>query len=419
MKNRIDLFAVLLLLYFMTLHADKLNCTVGGFTIRFNNVVAFLLIALLLIRFRFHLLPIHKKMAYPLVGIALSLLLSFIFSPYKQRCFFYLGWYGLTVLCYVLLPYLLVKMWDVKKVFTLYCFSFLCVGFYAALQLLMSFFGLHDPFADQYIKGDIVRPNACCFEPSFYALYMTPFVFMYNYHYLAAFESPFFIFQKKKLWQLCFINILYLISTSTAVFFAYIAFFSLLFLQKLNRKKMAKFILGFCCSAFALALIFPFMVRHFFLKFFFYGFMAHHSFYERFLGLVNGWTIFLRHPLLGVGLGGYPPYLMEAFLTSDPSFTFLKMHELIGEVSNPVKLFDAMSTSTELLASLGIVGAVAFSLLLLALFTFKGGVGHDKYLASSLLISFAVTILVLQFNQGLFRTYIWTHLALTFGYLER
>lgn len=416
-KTGIDLCGPFLFLYLVTLHADQWSFILGGFTVRVNNLLAFVLIALLLTRFRFSSIALSKKVVYPLLWITVSLVLSLILSPYKQRCLFYFWWYGLTILCYLFLPYFLMRAWEAQKVFSLYCLSFICVGLYASFQVLLSLFGFQDPFVTQHITEYIARPNALAAEPSFYALYMTPFVFMYNYHFITAFEQPFFIFRKKKVGQALWINALYLISTSGAVFFAYTIF--CLIVLVCHPKKVWKFLGGVCGGALLLIWIFPFLGRHFFLKFFFNGFMSHHSFYERWIGIVNGWKIFLRHPFFGVGLGGYPSYLMEAYLKGDTAFTFLNIHHSIEEVQNPIKLFEATNVVTELLASLGLFGACAlFSLLALVFLQAKKVLHYDKELVLSLLISVVMTLLILQFNQGLFRTYIWAHLALVFAFLS-
>lgn len=417
---KIDLFSPLIFLYFFTLHADKLNVILGGYTIRINNALALVLIAFFLVRFRHHLFSFNKKLAYPLLAIAFSLTLSALYSPYKQRCFLYLGWYSVTLLCYVVLPYFLVKLWDVQKVFSLYCASFIGVGCYASLQLLLSFFGWHDPFTDQYVYGSFVRPNAFCFEPSFYALYMTPFVFMYNTYFLTEREGSFFIFHKKSLTQALLINLLYILSTSSAVFFAYVLFLVLApFFPVINRKRLIHFTLTFCGALCTLLVTLPLLAKHVFMKFFFHGFMGHHSFFERWIGLINGWKIFLEHPVCGVGLGGYPCYLMEAYLKGSDRFTFLKMHALIGEFYNPVKLFEAMNVTTELLASLGLLGFCAFSWLFVLFFLYGKRIKNDSEKISALLISMIVTLVIIQFSQGLFRTYLWTHFTLAFAYFEK
>lgn len=412
-----DFFSFLIFLYFLTLHADRLNLIIGGYTIRINNIIGFLIALLFFCRFRDQLFSMDKKFSAALLMITFALLFSAIHSPYRERCLFYLGWFGITLLCYLLLPFFLVKMWDAKRILALYLASFICVGCYAMLQVVASCAGFKDPFVDQYIHGTIVRPNALCFEPSYYALYMTPFVFMYNTYFLSHDENSFFLFRKKSIFHAVGINLLYLLSTSTAVFFAYLIFFCLaFFFRSIDRQRLYRFLLCFASAMTALLIFLPFVAKNLFMKFFFYGFISHHSFFERWLGLVNGWKIFLRHPFFGVGLGGYPAYLMDAYLKEDSAFLFISSHHLIGELGNPIKLFDAMNVTTELLASLGIFGFLAFSWLFGLFFIEGKKQGNGKCLP--FIISMAVTLVVLQFSQGLFRTYIWVHFALAFSYFK-
>ena len=418
--KKIDLFGPFLFLYFITLHADRLAFGCLGFNIRVNNLFAFLLLVMLICRYRSQLFSINKRFFLSLIIISCSILISLIYSPYKERCVVFFGWYGFTVLCYVILPYLLVKVWDEKKVFSLYCASFICVGLYALFQLIFSLLGFNDPNAQQRILSTIVRPNAFAGEPSFYALYMTPFICLCNFHFIASPERPFFIFKQLSLKHILFINFLFLISTSTAVFFAYALFLVLMLLCMENmRRRVMLFILGFCFIGLLATLLFPFMARNFFLKFFFSGFMPHHSFYERWIGIENAWHVFTRHPIVGVGLGGYPSFHMDAYLRGDANFAFVCTHSYIGLVQNPLKLFEAMNVFTEMLASLGVIGLCAFGFFFYQLY--QQAIKHiyrDRLFTLNLLISVAVMIFVLQFSQGLFRTYIWVHLALALALLE-
>lgn len=286
------MFDALLFLYFFTLHADQLHFAVGGFTLRLNNLVALLLLFVFASRYRSKLFRIDRALFISLLILTASLAISFLLSSYKKRCFFFLIWYGITLLLYFLLPYLLIRYHDYKKVFSLYLLSFLCVGIYAFLQLLLSLAGLHDPFANQFISGEVVRSNAFAYEPSFYALYMTPFIVMVNYHFLADREEPFYFFGRLTYPKIFLINFLYFSSTSTSTIFAFAIFcFCLLFFSQV-RRHLWKFSIAFTGIFFLLGIISPFLMRQFYLKFFYSG-LGHGSFMERWTGIVNAWKVFL------------------------------------------------------------------------------------------------------------------------------
>lgn len=426
----LDLIDSLLFIYFFTLHADQLSVAIGGFSFRLNNIAAIVLLLILLIRFRGKLLMIDKSLCMSLAAIGISLLLSFVNSLYKTRCLFFLIFYCFTALYYVFLPYFLIMHYDNWKVWRMYFLSFVCVGIYAVLQLLASGVGFSDPFAMQTVGGGFVRPNAFAFEPSYYALYMTAFVMMANFHFLNSPLESFFIFRPFTLPKIISLNILLLISMATSAAFAYFVFFLVLVVVlggggRKNLPDLTKrffyFVLICGCSGLVLGFTFPYLMKQFFMKFFFSGFMAHHSFFERWVGIENAWKIFLEHPWMGVGLGGIPPYLFDAWKQGNTHFTYLGIERgLFYGIANPFKLFEPTNVFTEIMASLGVVGLGAFALLLASFARqVRRAVSSRPSLAFNLLISVAVMLIVLQFNQGLFRTYIWVHFTLAFAYLEK
>lgn len=148
--------------------------------------------------------------------------------------------------------------------------------------------------------------------------------------------------------------------------------------------------------------------------------MAHGSFYERWCGIENAWKVFQLHPYFGVGLGGYPSYLYDAFLTGDTRFTVFVSQIAFTDLPNPLKLCEAMNVFTEILASIGIVGALAFiGVIFVFLARAKQALQIDKTFGCSLLLSVIVMVVVLQINQGVFRTYVWVHLALACALVEK
>ena len=150
-----------------------------------------------------------------------------------------------------------------------------------------------------------------------------------------------------------------------------------------------------------------------FWKFFATGF-AHWSFHDRYEGIITAWNMFCDHPFFGVGIGGYGPWLYQH------SHGF----KVVFHEPNAQMFEEPMNTITELLASLGSVGLIAFMWMFFIYFRYLNNV--IKNLKSSLeetgkiyglIISTAVMIVVLQFNQNLFRSYVWIHLAICLGYV--
>lgn len=416
------MFDSLLFLYFVTLHADQLSVPIGGFSIRLNNLIALTIFILFFVRLRHKLFRIDKTLCIALLILTASLSISFLLSPYKSRCLFFLAWYSFVTFTYFLLPYFLMRYYNSKKVFSLYLASFLVVGAYALLQLIFSLVGFNDPFAKQFIIGAISRPNALSYEPSFYALYMTPFVVMINFHYLLDPNRPFFLFSKIDLKWVILVNFLFFISTATSALFAFgIMCLALTFYMWNHRlenfaTRFIKYLFALT-ALFALAgLAFPFLMRQFFLKFFFEGFMDHHSFFERWVGIENAWRIFCERPYFGVGLGGYPNRLFDAYLSESSGFTFIQSSILVADAPNPLKCFEAMNVLTETLASVGLVGGLAFCVFVFViLWRAKKAAIVDPTRGYTLFLSVLVMIIALQFNQGLFRTYVWVHLSLSFA----
>lgn len=403
---------MLLFLYFFTEHADQLSLSFAGFSFRLNNVIALFFLAFFLARLRKGLFAFDKKLVHALLVVTSSIALSLFFSPYKARCFVFFGWYGFTVCCYLLLPYLLVFHLPQEKLFKLYFFSFLCVGFYGTLQFFLPLAGIKDPFSSQEIFARWARPNAFAYEPSYYALYMTPFVILANGAFLIGkLKKRYFVLS----------NLFFIFSTSTSAFFAYLVFaICLPFFRLVSLRQLAKCVGVFALSTTGLVLLFPQMARQYFLKFFYGDFQSHHSFFERWVGIVNCWKLFLAHPLLGVGLGGVPASLNEAWANGDARYNFeIQEKALTGSL----KLFEPSNVFMELLASLGLVGMLAVGFFLFVYLrsaqkALRRAREEEKKWIGITLLSMLVVVVVLQFNQGLLRTYIWTHFALSYAYFQ-
>ncbi len=323
--------AVLIFLFFVTLHADQLNIVLGPATLRMNNVLAGVLFFFFFLQKK-GILRVHKQLAFSL-GILVSItVLSCLCSSVPERSLLFFGWLLFTLLFYLILPYLLLHHYTTEKILGLYFASFFVTGIFAVGQWLISLCGFPAPFAYQFIRGNLVRPNAFCYEPSFYALYMTPFVVFMQLKVLLIPEQDSQA-KKRENRRLLFIHFLFLISTATSTLFAYLILMGTLLgfsifsswqtiFPALKRTVLRYFI--YCGSLFAcMFFIFPQVTAQFFFKFFIRDFQEHHSFFERIVGICNTWKLFLMHPWIGVGLGAIPSELNQAWAEGSKRFLFL------------------------------------------------------------------------------------------------
>jgi hypothetical protein len=403
---------VLLFLYFFTLSADLLHLEIGLFKVKINHLVALLLGICVFTRKK--TLMVERKLFLSFCFILGSMVFSALFSPYFNRCLGYLFVYLYHTLFYFIIPFNLILREDAERVLKLYFLSFICVGVFAFLQFGFSLGGIDLLFVQQKV-GFIARPNAFSYEPSYYALYMTIFVMFWNARQLLDATS----FSSKKIVCFLFVNSLLLVSTAASAFFSYFIFAAVFLTFSLKDYPWAKknflkasllWIISFLCTAF----IFWSFFLTTFLKFFSFEFYLHHSFAERWQGIENCWQLFLTHPFFGVGLGGISPWL---FQEESGRSSFYELEE--------ISLFEPSNALTEMLASLGLVGLFSF-IFLAFIFLRKffqvlknSLIDEDKKkLAIALFISLVTLLLTLQFNQGLFRSYIWVHAALTYGYLN-
>lgn len=400
----------LIFLYFFTLHADLLSFAMPLATLRLSNIIALFLLGFLLFQ-RTNVFAFEKNLTLGIGAITISLIASTLTSHDLDRSLLFLGWWTFIFLGYIVLPWLIVSSFPLKRILEIYSFSFLAVAGYALLQFAVSLFGIHDPFASQHFLG-ISRPNAFSYEPSYYALYLTPFMVITNLKYLMNRGSK---------WTVLFVNGAYLLSMTTSAVLGYIAFggVALIFAKKELKRKLLGFFGKLTLAIVGLALIFPSVWKHLVMKFAFEG-LSHHSFYERWVGIVNCYRMFIEFPLFGVGLGAIPSTLFEAWASQSHAYQFLYPYRLssaVATLNNPLKLFEPTNVFFEILGSLGLVGILAFGFFLISYFRLakKTLFSEEAFL---FFVSTLTMLIVLQFNQGLFRTYIWAHLAIGISVMQ-
>lgn len=426
---KISFWSCLIFGYFFTLHADQLSIKIADFNFRLNNLIAILLALSLSVSPKQLLCGVEKKTLFYLSLLAVSFFISTLTSYDYMRTLSYFLMGIFTLFFYFLLPYLLVMNLEEKKILSLYFSSFMAVGIYGLWQFSLGFFGMQDTFTPQKIDS-LNRANAFAAEPSYYALYFTPYIAITLSTYLlnCTIAAKAFLNRQITLKNLVFINILFLASTASSAFFAYFVYVFLLLLLgfskqnrllKLNLKKIA-ILLILLLSSTTLILIFSGVNKEVFIKFFISG-IKHNSFNERWRNIMNSYHVFLEHPVFGVGLGSVRSYIYDAY--------YKPFSEYLGSHLNPVTLptdLEPANVFTEILASLGCFGLVTFALFFMNYLSFFKKLFKlptmgipDKKWGMCLLLSTLTMLICLQFNGGVFRTYIWVHLALTQAYVNK
>lgn len=414
-ETRNLLFYSFIFLFFLTLSADLLHIKAVIFKIKINHLLGLLLTVISIPFFR--IFSIHRPILYCSLYLLSSLLISSFFSLVKVRSIGYTLIYLFEFISYFLVPIHLMFHFDHKRLLKIYWLSFIVTGLYATFQLILSLFGIIDPFLGQFL-GKYARAHAMTYEPSFYALYMSIFVMFFNTKTLLGTKR---IFRLKVLGSLLLTNLFLIISTSTGGFFAYFIFLGLIplfyCLKQLDKSLLIKNTFKISSFFFVLflsfAICFPQVFLTTFFKFFTGLALSHWSFIIRWQGVINSWNVFLENPIFGVGLGGVGPYLFQRFSSNGG------LPENLAEL----EIYDPTNVLTEVLASLGLYGTITFIALAWTIFSlFKKTISlqtipkEDQYYAVSLFISLLISIVVLQFNQGLFRTYLWVHTAMNVGF---
>jgi hypothetical protein len=419
---RLDVFSVFVFLYFLTLSVDLIYIEISFFKVKLSHVFGTGMFFVLLAKNKTFF--IEKRLFFCFLLILSSMLISSFFSPVFYRSFIYCLVYIFNFCVYFLVPISLVYFGSESKILNLYYVSFLCIGSYAFLQFFASLFGVILPFVLQQLI--VARGQAFAHEPSFFALYAIPFVVFYTA--LILFRSCYGKVRSADWLVLLFSNLFLLVTTSTTAVFSYIVTFAVLFLfssftwvkKWIRGVKRRLFIVffGFVSLFYFAAFVFKDLFHKTFLKFFYYGFLTHVSFADRFQGMLNSMTVFLEYPLFGVGLGGVAPYLYQKKLYEGMAGLLVDVDRYSIEKLEPTNIL------TEILASFGIYGFLGFVVLILVIWNhFKRILQNPKLTQEerttllAFLISIVVVLICLQINMGLFRVYTWVHIGMAMGYV--
>lgn len=407
-------FFLLLFLFLSTSSTDLLHINLLLFKAKLTHAIAAVFFIVFILLFKtFHLH--HKMFSFTVIALA-SMAISSIESPNRIACFGYLFLFIFNYFTYFSIPYNLLKFVNPELLLKIYYISFFPVGIYAICQVIFSVKGIFLPGVTQYIFT-LARGQGFAYEPSFYALYMTPFAMFYNAKFIL--QKP----ADRKISEIVWPNLLLLASTSTGCVFSYIFFiFSIgvfnLFnvFKKINLpvfKSICKFLLIFSVGFAILWCISQDLVMGGFLKLFYTKGSTHGTVTIRWEAIVDYWNIFLENPWVGLGLGAGPTHLLQ----KDSMGSVDLMDRSVLENRTP------LNVTTEILAGLGLLGSLAFVFFFYVLIhSFRTSLKLDNLSAEEKtnLIAFAISLCVmfctLQFSQSIMRPYMWIHIGLFMGY---
>jgi O-antigen ligase len=410
-----------LFFYFLFSSGELLHIVLFIFKPKIGNLVAVAFFGYFFLLCKKMVIP--RPIFYAFLWLLLSQVISAFFSIHMQRSCGYIAIYVFNFIFYFLVPVNLFQVFDSGKVLKTYSMAFYCVGFYAISQVVLSLFGIYDPFAVQTVGLWARRGQAWAYEPSFYALYITAFVMFKNGIAILKVKEKFSWKDTAKLFG---INFMLIASTSTGLILSYPVFCAVAFgvslLKPLRasaaflKGRIVKFLTVCCVVTGVLSLLFWDIIKWSLFKFFFTGLENHVSITIRWSGIVACWKLFLENPFFGIGVGGVGPYY---FIKSS-------YYDVAVDTLEEMEPYDPTNVFTEMLASLGLVGLIGFVMLSWAFYkTFRKVIispfisTDEKNTSVALFISLVVVVIVLQMNQGLFRPYIWIHAGTVYGYLHR
>jgi hypothetical protein len=406
-------FYCLLFLYFFVVSAEMLNIKIALFKFKLNALVGIVTFGLFFLHIR--LLRLDRDFLAVALGCLGSMLISALFGYHLIACLGFVFFFVFNYFVFFVFPVNLFRVYDAKRILNIYFFSFIPVGLYATAQVIFSFVGIRLPFVTQVILT-ISRGQGFSYEPSYYALYMTPFSIFYTAKFLLQEK------RERNLKHLLGANVLLLVSTSAGCLFSYVAlFFCLASLKviKLIRKisvfeLLWKSMIAMTIMLSTLWYIKPSVVTAGFLKLFSFGILKHATFECRWQLIQECWEIFWDHPFLGTGLGGMAKY-------------YIQKHGLLISQDDPdiLNFGIASNVSMEVLASLGILGILAFCGFFFTLWKNSRNTlripdltSEERINVLSLIISLCVMFFTLQFSQSIMRAYTWLHVGVCVGYFK-
>lgn len=402
----ISMLEILIFLVFLTSSFDIfMSIDIFGFTFRISQILCIVLYTCYVVKI-FKDKRILMPIGYEYLLIWVIFILCFTFNTALPKINY---GYDLWLIFNIILIFSLTRFLntDIKfeRVFKLYIISFACMGVIGIVQFILGILGIN-MFITQWWRPGFPRINGFCFEPSYYATYMI----------MGWIISRILVRNKEtcktldiNMHVILFINTIALLLSSSRIGIALAVIFEgILFIVDLFNKKIMKTL---CEIIFGLIVIIAILVtnRYYNLSFLLAGTGINgnvsHSVSIRENDLENVLDVFKESPILGRGLGG-----VYAQIVKNKGMDVYSVN--VQDEGAGICVF------AEVLAASGIVGFIFFVLYLWKLLSNSVRVikneknEYKKQMLISLLFSFIMEFVILQFNQNILRIYVWINIAM-------
>lgn len=316
------------------------------------------------------------------------------------RNFGYMAW----LLFNAALVFVTVQQLDAQErlrfVLRWYIYAYCASAVLGIAQFLSPFLGLTPPLIRQWwIPGVLDRVNGMTYEPSYYAMYMLCGFVMIDY--LRVHGSS--LLPKSRLAMACLLTGTALIVCGSRMgwmmMLVWLGLRIIWWVRDRNFRALRR-----AAVLISAALVLLFVVVGGSASFLLAGLGVSEELGEwsregREGDLQDTISVFLQHPIMGVGLGGVGPEIARM------------RHVPQIDQDDEVRV-EGQCTTMEVLAGTGIFGFAAYAAYLLILFIAPFRLKNASTELKALTWALIFLIAILQFNQNILRLYLWFHIAL-------
>lgn len=399
----------LMLLIFLTSSFDIfLKIEITGYSIRILYFFEIILFFILLKDYTDHKINSFKLIGWKYLFIWFIFIIIFIpNTTILTRNIGYSIWLFLSILLTGIISTSMKNIEQFFKIFHYYMLSFYLVAIFGLIQFIAGIFGINLLIQQWWITGFLPRINGFNYEPSYFATYLligwSILIYLYfsNIRLFSKYRKNFYVITLSLILSSSRMGILtMLLIVAILILFT---FFKVIKTKKFS-KRYIKFIFLFFGILFII--IFIFINEFEKLKFLFQGLglfgESSHSSTPRIDGMFETFKVFLKHPFIGVSLGGIPSAIA-------------KLHGEIIHTQLQAKHNTGINIFIQVLAASGIIGFVFFINFFLLLFYKSNKVSNlIKYISFDLFtiiksLRFALfwELFILCLNQNILRPYLW------------